>query len=241
MNKLVAAICASLFSCALLAQAPPAPDTPGLSLRLEEMSRTPVQGHTVVRYRLILHGAAFGSKFNLTQWSSVVPQARLVMSGITLDPTGLAICAGRPGTCGDAQHANEPVDLAVTAAAGELVRFTLTAPGGGSHAMALAVPFPLQGEDRGCHIEILRYGPEANALAIRGTGLGADAKLKITLDSAGEIHSNPGAADAKGIYTLAVTPQVAGVAGGKFRIAIAAPACAPSASIVWGAGSYKLQ
>lgn len=241
MKSFALVICALMLGCALRAQAAPPPDTPGLSLRLLQVSRTPVQGHNLVRYRLILHGAAFGAKFNLTQWTSVVPRARTVLSGITLDPTGLAICAGREGTCGSPAHANDPVELAVTAAAGEFVRFTLTSPDGRRHAMAVAVPFPVQGEDRGCHLEILRYGPQANALAIRGTGFGANAKLKITLDSAGQIHSDPATADAQGIYTSAVVPAVNGVAGGTFRIAISATACTPSASIVWGAGSYKLQ
>lgn len=241
MKFFTLAACALLWGCALLAQAPPPPDTPGLSLRLLQVSRTPVQGHTVVRYRLILRGSAFGAEYNLTQWTSVVPRPRTVLSGITLDPTGLALCAGRPGTCGSPQHANDPVELAVTAAAGEFLRFTLTSPDGTRHAMAIAVPFPVQGADRGCHLEILRYGPQANALAIRGTGFGANAKLKITLDSAGQIHSNPATADAQGVYTSAVVPAVNGVAGGSFRIAITAPTCSPSASIVWGAGSYKLQ
>ncbi|MGH9520548.1 MAG: hypothetical protein ACRD2D_12900 [Terriglobales bacterium] len=241
MKFLFLAACVLLLGIAALAQAPPAPDTPGLSLRLLEVSRTPTQGHTVVRYRLYLRGAAFGAKFDLTQWTSVEPRSRKVLSGITLDPTGLAICAGRPGTCGTAQHPNHPVELAVTAALGEMVRFTLTSPDGKSHAMAIAVPFQVAGNDRGCRIEILRYGPLANALAIRGTGFGAGAKLEVKLDSAGEIHSNPANADAKGTYTSAVAPAVQGVASGTFRISIAGPACSPSASIAWGAGSYKLQ
>lgn len=241
MKVLISAACALLLGIATLAQAAPAPDTPGLSLRLLEVNRTPTQGHTVIRYRLYLRGAAFGAKFDLTQWTSVEPRDRTVLRGITLDPTGLAICAGRPGTCGSAQHPNDPVELAVTAALGEMIRFTLSSPDGKLHAMAIAVPFQVAGNDRGCRIEILRYGPVANALAIRGTGFGAGAKLEVKLDSAGEVHSNAATADAKGMYTAAVTPAVNGVAGGTFRIWMTGPKCSPSAAIAWGAGSYKLQ
>lgn len=216
-------------------------NSPGLSLQLEEMGRGPIQGHTVVRYRLRLRGAAFGARFRLAVWSSVQTQPRVVLNGVTLDPGGLAICAGRPGTCGSPKHPDAPATLALEAAQGELERVGLISPDGKSRAFALVTPFPALGNDRNCRVELLRYGPEAQAVSVYAAGFAPKAALLIQMDSAGESHRQSAAADAHGEYHAVIAPQVRGVPSGVFRILINGPACAPAASIHWGAGSYVLQ
>jgi len=77
----------------------PKANSTGAVLTLVEGSRTTARGHTVVRYRMETSGLTKDKAYSLLMWQTG-GQLQAVMSGITIDASGTAICAGKAGSCG---------------------------------------------------------------------------------------------------------------------------------------------
>ena len=63
------------------------------------------QSHTGAEFRYRLHatGIPAGRVVTLVAWPVTQREPAEVLPGVTFNDTGLAVCAGRPGTCGDPQ------------------------------------------------------------------------------------------------------------------------------------------
>src|SRR5579864_9123504 len=61
------------------------------------------QSHTGAEFRYRLHatGIPAGRVVTLVAWPVTQREPAEVLPGVTFNDTGLAVCAGRPGTCGD--------------------------------------------------------------------------------------------------------------------------------------------
>jgi hypothetical protein len=172
--------------------------------------------------------------YALVAWPVTQRGPSQVLSGVTLDASGLAICAGAPGTCGSADRPNDPIDLPIQPVAGEPVRLGLVSKDGATKVFAKTVPVPLRGEDRGCAVEGILLTPGAELVLIEGSGFPSNTEVKMESDSEGERHGGKGQADPGGRYSTAVLPYKQGVARGTLNVTLKSAGCSPAVSIPWG-------
>jgi hypothetical protein len=114
----------------------PKMNSPGLAISLKETGRRESDGHTAVMYRIFATGFPEDGIYSLTTVDLNL-NVSTALEGITLDKSGQAICAGKPGTCSGVAP-NDPVDLAIFAARGEAKRFGFVSQDGRSKAFISA-------------------------------------------------------------------------------------------------------
>ena len=209
-------------------------NSPGAVLTLRELSR---EGGTV-SFGLRATGVPKDKVYVLFQWP--VTQARPVpaLRGVTFDENGIAVCAGRPGTCGKPDKPNDPIELTTIPALGEPFRFAIAAEDDPNiKAYAKAIPLPLEAEDKGCRIRAIVLAPRGTLAAIEASGFPADSVVDLHTDSAGEVHDSKPKTDKAGRYIAAVLPVKAGTPAGTIRIRITAGQCKPEVSLPWTAAT----
>jgi hypothetical protein len=210
----------------------PKASTPNMSLAITEGSRS----GDVMKFRLTASGVPKESAYSIVAWPVTQKGPVEVLKGVTLDASGLAICAGRPGTCGTADKPDDPIDLVFRSAPGEPVRLGLVSADGATKVFAKLVPVPLRGEEGGCSVEAILLTPGAEAVLIVGSGFPSNSDIAMDSESAGERHGGKGKTDADGRYVAAL-PYRQGVAGGTAKVNLKAGKCAPSVSVPWGRGN----
>lgn len=188
---------AALQLAQLQARWGPAMSTPGLSASLVQVGQTKTtEGAKEVSYHVTGTGFTPGDSLSLIRWP-LDGQAEAVMSGITLDPNGTAICPEKPlppvptlpadqprpapkgPDCKTVMQAGQPVQLTMTGAKGEPVRIALVDNDRQRGAAATAVPFPLANEDKGCRLQVLLGLKDASMVLIDGTGFPPSTPLKL--------------------------------------------------------------
>lgn len=147
----------------------PKASTPNTSLTIKESERS----GPVIKFRLYAAGVPKDGIYAIVAWPATQQGPSEVLTGVTLDASGLAICAGTPGTCGSGNKPNDPIDLALQPAPGEPVRLGLVSAGGATKVYARLVPVPLRGEDRGCSVEGVWLTPGAELVLIEASGFPA--------------------------------------------------------------------
>jgi hypothetical protein len=217
----------------------PKTNSAGATLTLIEGSRTTADGHSVVRYRMMASGLPRDKTYSLVMWQ-LGGQPQGVMSGVTIDATGTAICAGKAGTC-QGDKPDDPIDLAVQAGLGEVKRVALIAADKSAQVFASVVPFPNRATDGGCTLEATLVTPKAEAVTLSATGFKPGVTLDIEMNSEGEKHHPSAKTDANGAYELVVLPFKKGLAKGRARVSVHSDSCNPALSFAWGEGSYMLQ
>ena len=168
-------------------------------------------------------------------------QPQVQMMGIGLNAAGIAVCPGTADTCSSEAGPDDPVDLIVPAARGQVFHFALVSADGQSRAMFTLTPYPIRATDKSCKLELQRLLPRAELVYLVVTGLTPNSDLELTSNSADEKHTGKGKADAAGHYESALLPAVQGKTHGKLDVKIASPGCSPEASIDWGEGSERPQ
>jgi hypothetical protein len=176
--------------------------TPNTSLTIKETSRS---GNTV-RFRLYATGVPKDSVFTLVAWPVTQRGPSESLKGVTFDEKGLAICAGRPGTCGTPDNPNDPIDLPFNPAPGEPLRLGLISSDGATKLFAKLVAVPIRGEDRGCRVDATLLTPGAELILLEGSGFPAGGEITIQSNSEGERHDGKGTADSTGRYISAFCP-----------------------------------
>jgi hypothetical protein len=204
--------------------------TANASLAIKESTRT----GPVIKLRLIAGGVPKDAVYSIVMWPVTQKGPSEVLKGVTLDSSGLAVCAGKPGTCGTTDKPNDPIDLKVQPIPGEPVRLALISADGATKVFAKVVPNPLHGDDRGCGVDAILLTPGAELVLIVGTGFPGDGDVTMDSASEGEHHAGKGKADAEGRYVSAIMPYVQGVAGGVTTVNLKAAKCGPSVKVPWG-------
>lgn len=212
----------------------------GATLALKETSRTMANGHTVVRYRMLTSGLPADKVYSLIMWQ-LGGQPQTNLAGVTIDETGTAVCAGRPGTCGDASKPNDPIDVAMLGGLGEPKRVGLVATDKGAQAFASVVPFPNRATDAGCVLEMTLVTPKAEAVMLSASGFKPGARLDLEMTSEGEKQQPAAKADENGAYEGVVLPFKKGLTKGRTQVSVHSDSCNPALSFAWGEGSYVLQ
>jgi len=187
----------------------------------------------LMRFRLVAEGAPKGP-YSLVAWPVTQKGPSEMLKGVTLNASGLAICAGSPGTCGSAAKPEDPIDITLRPGPGEPVRLGLISTDGTTRIFGKLVPVPIRGEDAGCSAEATLLTPNAELVLINGSGFPAGADIATATDSEGEHHNGTSKADADGRYASAILPVKQGVAKGRVNVTLRAEKCAPSISVPWG-------
>jgi hypothetical protein len=208
----------------------PKASTPHASLAVQESGRS----GQVIKFRLVADGVPKESIYSLVQWPVTQKGPSAVLNGVTLDASGLAVCAGRPGTCGTADKPDDPIDLVSRPVPGEPVRFGLISADGATKVFAKVVPVPLRGEDQGCSVEATLLTPGAELVLIAGSGFPSNSEIRMDSKSDDERHGGKGKTDADGRYMSSLLPYRQGLASGKTEVTLKAGKCAPSVSVPWG-------
>ncbi len=213
-------------------------NSPGVELSLKEIGRSRATDRTLVKYGLYATGFPKNLTYTLLQVQldgSVIKN----LEGVTLNSDGLAICAGREGTC-QGDKPNDPIDLTVFAGKSEPKRFALISDDD-SHqkGFVAAVPFPNTTTDSACRLESIIGTPNGELTFVQGSGFQANEELIVDSESYGEKHHEVTKAAADGSYFSAVLPYVLGKKSGKTVWEVKGHSCHPKLTFTWG--TYHLE
>ncbi len=206
---------------------------PGTSLALSELSR----GSDGVHYKLTATGLPLNRTYQLVSFPITSDLPVVVMEGVSLNDSGVAICTGSTGHCAGAT-ANDPVALIFKPAKGEPYRVALFATGAGPEIRAFAktIPIPNEASDAGCKAAAVLLYPNSEALLIEGSGFAPNAPVQMLSTSAGEQQNSSLQADSKGEFRTSLLPYVKGKDKGLTQVTLKSAACAPVVSFAWGKG-----
>jgi hypothetical protein len=203
--------------------------SPDTSLAIKESSRS----GNVIKFGLHAQGLPRDKIYAIVTWPVTQKEPSTITSGVTLDASGQAVCAGTPNTCSGDQP-DDPIDIATQPVPGEPLRLGLVSADGDIKVFAKVVPVPLRGEDRGCSIEGVLLTPGSELVLVAGSGFPANSELSMESDSEGERHNATVKADPAGRYTTAIGPYKQGVLRGTLKVSLKSTGCSPSVRIPWG-------
>jgi hypothetical protein len=205
--------------------------SPNAALALKETARS----GQAVSYRLYASGLPLDGNYSLVSWPVTERGPAVVLTGVTLNASGLAICAGAPGDCGSPDKPNDPIDLKLQPIMGEPFRVALISSTDPKlKAFAKIVPNPNQVIDKGCSLQSVLLLPGAAEVLIEGSGFAANADLTIELNFLGERHKQKVKADAEGVYSTVLLPVAPGRVGGDTELRVKSAACNPVLTFHWG-------
>jgi hypothetical protein len=214
----------------------PQMNSPGVSITLKETERSLPE----VKYEIHAVGFPRERRYTILSWPANRPGPQEMLTGVTLNAAGVAICAGTPGTC-TGNGPNDPIDIVLRPVKGEPARIALVSEGDEDHLKALVnfAPIPNRTTDKGCTLESIMLLPDSAFVAIQGTGFKPNADLTFLGESEGEHHDGHGTADADGKYFVALAPNVKGKEKGTTRVSVISPDCSLSLSFHWGKNNYE--
>jgi hypothetical protein len=221
----------------------PEMSTPGMSVALAEVGRTKAaDGTTQLTYHVTGAGFTPGERLTLVRWP-LDAGAEHVMSGLTLDSTGTAVC-GAPSAapaaapapssqsgaapaapavppCTQTLQPNQPLIVQATVADGEPIRVALLGDTEKNGAAVTLVPFPIEKADQGCQLQVILGVKDAAMVLVDGSGFPPNTALKVdstTGDSTRTLHpkTNP-----DGRMVFAVLPEPKGHDAGQTTVTFA--------------------
>src|SRR3569833_966606 len=204
--------------------------SPNTTLAIVEQSHT----GTEFRYRLQETGIPARSVLTLLAWPVTQRGPAEVLRGVTFNDKGLAVCAGRPGTCGDATKPDDPIEIPFRPVPGEPVRLAVVSQDGQIKAYARTVPVPLQGEDKCCRVSATLLTPAAELVFVKNTNQTPNNNHTMDTESEGEKHSSKGKVDAEGRYFSILLPYRQGLSRGTAEVRLKASVCSPAVKVPWG-------
>jgi hypothetical protein len=209
--------------------------TPGLTAEMREVKRTSEGGRLLVQYHLYIKGVLKPQSYTAVSWPINAKGPQEVISGITLAPDGLAICAGRqPDQCGNGEKKDDPIEFTFLPAKAEPYRIALISQDQKSKIFVRVIPDPIMKTSGRCTIEAIRLLPKFEIGMLSGKGFKPNEDLSFSSSSSGESHDSKAKADANGDYLMALLPFVAGKNKGKTDIRLSSPSCSPALSFDWG-------
>jgi hypothetical protein len=234
----------------------PAGSATGMSLELKETGRKQTPSGTELTYQLIGKGFTPDMQLSLIRWALNQPITK-VMSGIVVNSDGLAVCApSAPAPAAPTASAapadpnpappctrsitpGTPIEITTTAAKGEAIRLGLVTADRKKGAAVSLVPFPIEGQDKGCKISVLLGSKDAELVLIKGDGFQKDATYTLGSESYGQKHPLTATINPQGHFMAAMTPWIPGHDSGDTVVYYQSSTCSPTVSFHWGKGTYK--
>jgi hypothetical protein len=207
-----------------------AASSPNATLSIREQERS----GKIITFRLYTDGLRKDTVYSLVAWPVTQRGPSEALKGVTLDDSGLAVCAGRPGTCGSPDKPNDPIDLKLSPTQGEPVRLGLVSTDQSIKVFARMVPLPFRGEDRGCSVEATLLTPGSELVVIDGAGFPPNSEVVMDSNSEGERHGGKASVSSEGRYTSAILPYKQGVTRGTTTVSLKSDKCSPSVAFPWG-------
>lgn len=234
----------------------PGISTPGMSLELKETGRKDTPAGTEITWQLVGKGFTPDMQLTLVRWP-LNQAVSDVMSGVMMDSNGVAVCgSAAPGpqapsgaqaassaqqapSCATTQKPGTPITITATAAKGEAIRAALVASDRKHGAAVSYVPFPIEGADKGCKIDVLLGSKDAELVLIRGDGFQHDSTFTLGSESFGEKHPLTATINAQGHFAAALTPWVPNHDAGDTVVYYQSSTCTPTVQFHWGKDTYK--
>lgn len=234
----------------------PADSTAGMSLNLKEIGRRKSAAGIEITYQITGTGFTPDMQLTLLRWPLNQPVQK-VMSGIVVDAQGSAVCGiAAPGpaaptdsttassaaaapSCTKTMKPGTPITITTTAARGEAVRVALIANDRKHGAAVSYVPFPMEGSDRGCKLQVILGSKDAELVLVEGQGFKHDATYTLGTESFGQKRPLRVAINPKGSFTAALTPWAPNRTVGDTVVYYQSSSCTPTVDIHWGKGTYK--
>jgi hypothetical protein len=216
----------------------PKQNSPGVSIKLTEVRRA--APHVIV-YELIASGFPPGLKFTIVTWSANQLKGQAAMSGVTLQASGRAVCAGTPGTC-EGNGPDDPIDLQFSPVKGEPIRLALISEDE-KHLRAFVnfIPIPQRVSEKGCSLEEVMLAPNSALVVLQGSGYDPNADVQFKSESEGEHHDGPVKVDSDGNFYFALGQGVKGKERGTTKLSVSSPKCSLSLIIPWGKDTYQYE
>lgn len=232
----------------------------GMALALKETGRTKnAAGATEISYQIT--GTGFTPDMQLTLWRwPLDDKVEQVMSGIVVDGSGTAVC-GVPGPgpsaptdaagasakaaevkvppCINSMKPGAPIQIEATAAKGEPVRVALVAADHKHGAAVSEIPFPIEGTDRGCKLDVILGSKNAELVLIEGHGFKQDKTFSLGTEVFGQKHPMQASPAVNGSFVAALTPWVPGHEAGDTTVYYTSSTCTPTVNFHWGKETYK--
>jgi hypothetical protein len=234
----------------------PAISTPGFSLEMKETGRTKTDAGTQITWQLIGKGFTPDMQLTLVRWP-LNQGITNVMSGIIVNAAGTAVCgSAAPGpsaptsaapptpaaeapSCSKTMDPGTPITVAADPARGEAVRVALVASDRKHGAATSVVPFPIEGADKGCKIDVLLGSKDAELVVIKGEGFKQDATYTLGTESYGEKHPLVTTINTQGRFAAALTPWIPNHDSGDTVVYYQSSTCTPTVDFHWGKDTYK--
>lgn len=230
----------------------PAMSTPGDSLELKETGRKQSGAGTEISYQLIARGFTPDMQLTLLRWPLNQPVGG-VMSGVVVDSSGTAVCGGgssvasppanslafQAPSCAKTITPGTPITITTPAAKGEAIRIGLISSDRKHAAATSVVPFPIEGADKGCKLDVILGAKDAQLVLIKGEGFQKDTSYTLGTEAFGQKNSLNATINDKGRFTAAVTPWMPGHEVGDTVVYYQSSTCTPTVQFHWGKDTYK--
>jgi hypothetical protein len=209
--------------------------TPGTSAEVREIERERGNGGLRIDYHIFVKGAPKDELYDVQLWSISAKEPSLVLSGVSIAPDGLLICAGRkPGQCRGEKLDDDIALTVLNPGKGEPFRWALVSFDNKTKVFFGAVPDAISAKDKGCVLEVIRLLPKFELAMIRARGYRPDEELQFSSKSYDEAHEIQARSDADGEYVGAMLPNVKDKDFGKTEVTLKGAGCAPKLSFEWG-------
>ena len=219
----------------------------GLSIALVETNRSKnADGSTDITYHLTGTGFTPGDHLTLVRWP-LNTESQAVMSGLTLNPNGVAICpppppanapsaptpqgappAPKAPACSTTMQPNQPLEIHATAAAGEPIRVALLDNDRNRGAAVTIVPFPIANQSESCRLQVILGIKDATMVLVEGSGFPPNTPLKVESITGGETRTLHPNTSAQGGFILADLPAVKSETSGETTVRFAGVTHMPS-------------
>lgn len=209
--------------------------TPGATAEVREIERQRGNGNLRIDYHVFVKGVPKDQLYELQQWPITARQPSELMTGLSIAPNGMMICAGRePGQCQGEKLDDDVALTVVNPAKGEPFRWVLVSGDNKTKIFLGVIPDPISEKNKGCTLEVIRLMPKFELAMIRASGYKPNEELKLESKSYDEAHDAETKSDSDGEYVAALLPNVEGKQAGKTDVTLKGAACAPKLSFEWG-------
>lgn len=216
----------------------PKSNSAGVSIKVTEVDRS--LPHRIY-YELSASGFPPNLKYTIATWPANQLKPQAGMTGVTLDASGRAVCAGSPGTCrGDGP--NSPIRMQFSPVKSEPIRLSLVSDDE-KHLRAFIsfVPIPNRVAENKCSFEEVMLAPFSSLVALQGSGYEPNGDIQFFSESEGEHHDGKLKSDSDGNFHFAMGLGVVGREKGVANVKIVSRSCSLSLAIPWGKDSYEYE
>lgn len=230
---------------------------PGMSLTLKQIDRKQTPTGTELSYHLIGTGFTPDMQLTLLRWP-LDHQIESVMSGIVVNADGTAVCGiAAPGpsaptdahpvattkvpSCTRTMKPGTPITITTTVAKGEAIRVALVATDQKHGAAGNIIPFPIEGQDRGCKLDVVLGSKNADLVLVEGYGFMHDKTYTLGSESYSTKQDLNAVINPEGHFVTALLPMIPGHTNGNTVVYYQSSTCTPTVSFDWGPGAYKAQ